>query len=102
MTIWKFIALLEGRRASSSLEFLLEIKGDVAKRLLYIIPLMKKLADPNDVILLGMGLHYNDMEDLGEDMLLIGDALSQPGLPKNTIWMETLPQHYDSGNGETP
>ena len=50
-------------------------------------------------MLVNIGMHYNDMEELEEDMTMLGFALGNPALPKNRIWVETAPQHYDTPTG---
>lgn len=76
------------------------VKADRAKRLMHVLNLMTKLAQPDDIILANIGIHYNDMSELSEDMPLIGSALKQPGLSKNVFWIETSPQHFGSPTGK--
>ena len=78
------------------------IKADLAKRSIHIINLLPRLADPHDIVLINIGIHYNDMYELSEDMTMEGYALTQPGLPKNVFWVESGPQHYETSTGTKP
>ena len=76
------------------------IKADQAKRGMHVLGLMPKLAAIDDIVLFNLGIHYNNMYQLEEDMTMVASALTQTGLPKNVFWVETAPQHFDTPDGE--
>ena len=76
------------------------LKADKGKRTLHLLHILPYISDPDDIILVNIGMHYNDMEELEEDMTMLGFALGNPALPKNRIWVETAPQHYDTPTGQ--
>ncbi len=75
------------------------LKADKGKRTLHLLHILPYISDPDDIVLVNIGMHYNDMEELEEDMTMLGFALGNPALPKNRIWVETAPQHYDTPTG---
>ena len=40
------------------------LKADRAKRTLHVLNLLPQLADPEDILLVNLGIHYNEMDDL--------------------------------------
>jgi len=75
------------------------LKADKLKRALHVLNLLPYISDSNDILLINLGIHYNDMTELGDDMTMLGFALGEPGLPKHKIWVETAPQHYLTASG---
>ena len=61
--------------------------------------LMPRLAGKDDVVLVNLGIHYNNMWDLQEDVTMMSTTLTQPGMPKNVFWVESGPQHYETETG---
>lgn len=76
------------------------LKAHKLKRTLHLLRLLPYLSKPNDILMINIGIHYNDVEELGDDMTMLGFALGEPSLPKNRIWVETSPQHYDTPSGD--
>ena len=76
------------------------LKADRAKRTLHVLNLLPQLADPEDILLVNLGIHYNEMDDLADDMTMVGFALGKYELPRHRIWVETPPQHYETPTGE--
>ena len=75
------------------------LKADKGKRTIHLMHLLPYISEPDDILMVNIGMHYNDMEDLADDMSMLGFALGQPNLPKHRIWVETSPQHYDTPQG---
>ena len=76
------------------------LKADRAKRTLHVLNLLPQLADPEDILLINLGIHYNEMDDLADDMTMVGFALGKYELPRHRIWVETPPQHFETPTGE--
>ena len=76
------------------------LKADRGKRTLHLLHILPYISEPNDIMLVNIGMHYNNMEELEEDMTMLGFALGNPALPQNRIWVETAPQHYDTPTGK--
>lgn len=75
------------------------LKADKVKRSLHMLNVLPSIAQPDDVMFINVGIHYNDMEDLAEDMTMLAYALENPRLPKYKIWVETFAQHYETPTG---
>lgn len=75
------------------------IKADKVMRSLHVLNVLPSLAQPNDILLINVGMHYNEMDKLEEDITMLAYALGNPALPRHKIWVETPPQHYETPTG---
>lgn len=79
------------------------LRGNYAPRISNVmLPALKQLADPRDIVLFNFGLWSNDMEELKmhAQMFSVAFDYNRGMLPARTFWRETTAQHYSTINGD--
>ena len=77
------------------------LNADRGPRVLQLLEFLPMLADRDDTLIINVGIHYADMDEMRHDIDAVAQTIADKRdyLPWKTVWRESTAQHFGTFTG---